>query len=533
MEKRKYKLLAFILILSLVFPFFPSVKVAATSMAHVPDFPFGQDGYYNVNNGSFALWQVHGSNYISWVQTFTPNDISYPNPIVIFKNSFLESNNRYYLDYTYIIDSWDILGNHQDGYAGTQNISIPKPNETYVEDSDVYATLLYTTDNVMWRNGSDAGIYAYWNFVAPSYADPTPTPQPQPSIGSWNSYPDLPSNFSANTLAIMKYHKNGSINDGQLIGLASSAVGSSASYSYPIFYKDRSNYNFNSQAFCNNAITFNTWLNWYSFSVFSVNYDENTDVYSVGSNLFSGSGSSPNGWYVNYSYNWRGETLACWSVVPNNQLSIYNIDAATYEFDDSYFEILFTNKNYVPGSSENPFISPTPEPTAIPTAIPQPTTNPNATPTPQPDVKVVQPSDHWWDGIVKPIQYIFVPSRDKMVNTYNAFANKFGVQKPTKFEFTADSLVRPNNVVWKFKHVSLDGSDTTETSITLIDFELIDGWLETSAGRMIIRIIRAVFGLLMWGYLMYIFRKHIATINYTDAETLKDISRNNGGDEDV
>lgn len=117
------------------------------------------------------------------------------------------------------------------------------------------------------------------------------------------------------------------------------------------------------------------------------------------------------------------------------------------------------------------------------------------------------------------------------MKTYNNFANKFSVQKPPKFELDTDALIRPDNVVLNFKHVSLDGKNNKTTKITIIDFKMIDSWLDSKQGQFIIRIVRACFTLLMWGFLMYIFRKHIATINYTDAETLKDIYRSSGGGE--
>lgn len=534
MEKRKYKFLAFILILSLIFPFFPFSRVSAESLAFLPVFPYDQDNYYNVNNGSFALWQIHNSNYLTYVQTFTPNNISYPNPIIIFNKTWLASNYTYYLDYSYIIDSWDISGLHSDGFAGTQNIRVPNPNSDFVSDNVVYATLLYTTDNVIWKNGTDFGVYAYTNFYPDGYSDPTPTPIPQPVIKEWDSYPQIPSNFSSSTLCILRTHCDG-VNDGELIGI--SWASGDSSFNYPTFYKDRTSYNYRSQAFIDNAITINTWSrHGWNFSTFIVNYDDETDSYSVVSNL-NGVNTAPGDdvWYTSNKLDWNGETLCCWSLVSDNPLIVSGLQAGSYmNSSQSWFEILFTNHNITPGTSVNPNVSPTPTPTAIPTAIPQPTENPNPTSTPEPDIKIVQPSDHWWDGLIKPIQYIFVPSQDKMMRTYNIMSEKFGVQKPTKFEFSVDSLMRPNNVVWNFKYVSIDGNDNTETQITLIDFEMVDGWLETSAGQMIIRIIRAVFGLLMWAYLMYIYRKHIATINYTDAETLKDVSRNNGGgDEDV
>ena len=185
MEKRKYKFLSFILILSFIFPFFPSEYVSASGLAFLPSFPYGQDSYYNVNNGSFALWQVHNSNYLTYVQTFTPNNISYPDPIIIFNKTWLESNYTYYLDYTYIIDSWDIAGLHYDGFAGTQNIRVPNPNSDFVSDNVVYATLLYTTDNIIWKNGNNVGVYAYTNFYPDGYADPTPTPTPEPEIDNY------------------------------------------------------------------------------------------------------------------------------------------------------------------------------------------------------------------------------------------------------------------------------------------------------------------------------------------------------------
>lgn len=519
-KKRQCRLVALFLLIVFLVPFVPVVPVAADPLpVQVPDFPYGQDSYYNVNNGGFALWQVHGSNHVSYVQTFSPGVIGKPDPIVIYNRSFWADKSTYYLDVNYITDTWDIYGNHIDGWPGsnTSNIRLPYPFHDTV-DSDVYATLVYCSDDVRWRNGSDTGIYMYMNYMVPGYADPTPTPVPQPSIRGWFDYPELPSNFSDYTMCILKAH-NAGVNEGALIGIAFHS--GSACFNYPTFNKDRTPYNYRSQALIDNAITVNTWLRsqWH-FSVFSVNYDETTNSYSVGGDLKSSWNNPGDAWFVSSNLDWSGETITSWSLIPDNPLIITGVQAGEYS-TGSWFEILFTNHNYTPGSSDNPNVSPTATPSPKPTAIPQPTQNPDPTATPEPDVKVVTPSDHWWDGLIKPIQYIFVPSQDKMMKLYNVASEKFGVQEPSKFEFDPHALTRPKNVVLHFKTISVNGAPSETVDITIIDFKKVDDWLDTSPGRALILIIQAVFMLTMWGYMIYIYRKHIASINYTDADTLE------------
>lgn len=334
-------------------------------------------------------------------------------------------------------------------YSGSGNVSV----DLYHWASGVllpqsnHTEMSFTGGSTLNAAASDIPVYTFYpggfHFTSPVVTTPTPTPTISP-IQPWSSYPDLPANFSSQTLAILKYHSS-NINDGQLIGIASSYIGGSASYSYPTFYKDRKPYNYNSQAFCNNAITFNTWSNSYLFSVFTVNYDESNDIYSVGSNLYSSSSSAPSGWYLNTSYWWRGETLACWSVVPNNQLSIYNIDAATFEFDDSYFEILFTNKNYIPGSSENPYVSVTPTPTSSPTPTPytpvyiSPTPSPvpspgvTITPTQGPTETSVKELRGWKGALQRILQTVFVGNTEAIEGYFKDAVGGYQiVQNPFK-----------------------------------------------------------------------------------------------------
>jgi hypothetical protein len=521
-KKRQCKFVSLFLLLIFLIPFVPVLPVSADPLpVQVPDFPHNQDDYYNVNNGGFALWQVHGSNHVSYVQTFSPGVIGKPDPVVIFNKTIFYDNYTYYLDVNYITDTWDIYGNHIPGWPGsnTNNIRVPRPlNNPEIPDSDVYATLVYCTDDVRWRNGSDTGIYMFMNYLVPGYADPTPTPIPKPEIKGWYDYPELPSNFSADTLCILRAHNVG-VNEGALIGIAFSPSGSV--FNYPIFYKDRSNWNYRSQALFDNGITINTWSNSWNFSVFTVNYDDANDTYSVGNSLKNTWGSPGDSWYLSSNLDWRGETLTCWSLFPDNPLIVTGEQAGEYS-TGSWFEILFTNHNKTPGTSSNPNVSPTPTATPIPTAIPQPTQNPDPTSTPEPDVKVVTPSDHWWDGLIKPIQYIFVPSQDKMVKLYNTAANKFGIQKPTEFKLDLKAIFRPDDVVLHFHPVSLNGEAAETVDVTLIDFKMVDDWLDSAPGKVSIRIIRAIFSLTMFAYMIYIYRKHIATINYTDADTLMD-----------
>lgn len=551
-KKRHCKLVALFLLLVFLVPFVPVASVSADPLpVQVPDFPYGVNVYHSTNTGSFALWQVHGSNYVSYVQTYSNvfgDGLAFP---VVLRSGLDWTGYYYYINYEKIIDTWDIYGNHIDGFPSTQNIRIPRPNET-TTDSDVYATLVYCTTDIYCGNGyGDDDVYAYQNFIVPSYADPTPTPVPQPVIRGWFDYPELPSNFSDSTMCILRTHSDG-VNDGQLIGIAFSS--NSAAFIYPNFYKDRSPYNYRSQASINYAITVNTWLRYaWHFSVFTVNYDESTDSYSVGYNLNSfNQAPADNVWFTSNKLDWNGETLCCWSLIPNNDLVVTGSQAGIYaNSPQSWFEILFTNHNKTPGTSDNPNVSPTATPSPRPTAIPQPSTSPTPTDPPETGDDNNYTGLFGWlkrirdailnipkkivSGILDALKYIFIPDGNKVKEVYNTLNNKFGIQHPAKFTFNSDELFRPNNVIWKFHPISLNGEETETVDITLIDFEKVDEWLDSSPGMVITRILQAMFGITMFAYLIYIFTKHIATINYTDAKTIKDLdtsSQKGGNDND-
>ena len=209
----------------------------------------------------------------------------------------------------------------------------------------------------------------------------------------------------------------------------------------------------------------------------------------------------------------------------------------------SWFEILFTNHNYNPGSSDNPNVSPTPTPTSAPTPIPQPSITPE--PTEPPD----SGEDNNWtglfgwlkrirdsilnipkkivSGILDALKYIFLPDPEKVKAVFDTVNNKFGVQHPAKLTVDPNELFRPHNVIWQFHPISLNGEPTETVDITIINFEMVDEWLDSSPGMVITRILQAMFGITMFAYLIYIFTKHIASINYTDARTLMHLDDSN------
>lgn len=398
--KRKYKYIALLLILSFLVPFVPSVHVSADGLAFMPEFPYGQDNYYNVNNGSFSLWQVHNSNYISYVQTFTPNNISYPNPIIIYNKAWLSSNDTYYLDYNYIIDSWDITGLHSDSFAGTQNIRIPKPNETYVSDNVVYATMLYTTDDIIWKNGDNVGVYAYTNFYPDGYADPTPTPIPLPApLKAWNDYDNTDSFIFV--VKCVNAPENSSYKVGHYYGINNGRVyypsyanyiNNSLLYDYD-YYALLDKFVYSSSGSCD-EVNYDIELNDYSSNgvrnLSVLGSDSTVDGFSLGGFPLRTNSIYKTFRSRNYSMNYNTFEGTDW-VISNNLENkfggyLFELVATNHSLSVNSFNNTGSN-NIVPSVVNNS--TPTPTPTLRPTAIPQPTDNPSPSPTTPPDIKVV------------------------------------------------------------------------------------------------------------------------------------------------
>ena len=540
-RKRFRKRIALFLLLVLLVPFvsiLPAVHVSAAGGSPFPfDYP-STDTFYPVDF-VIRLFNVDSAYYLR-VRADTGQKIaSWQGIADMYSISILPDP---FSKYTY----YDVSGNVvSDPFAGTgsENLELVR-SESDDHLTDVFGVVIASNADLYTyayagRDALDTSeVYFYANYISLAVT-PTPTPIAKPEIKGWYDYPELPSNFSADTLCILRAHNVG-VNEGKLIGIGFSPSGSV--FNYPIFYKDRSNWNYRSQALFDNGITINTWSSGsWNFSVFTVNYDEATDSYSVGNSLKSGWTNPADSWYVSSNLDWRGETLSCWSLFPDNPLIVTGEQAGEYS-TGSWFEILFTNHNKTPNTSSNPNVSPTPTPNPSPTLMPQPTTTPTVEPPDEGD------DNNWtglfgWlkrirdailnipkkiaSGILNALKYIFIPDANKVKEVYNTVNNKFGIQHPSKFTFEGNEIYRPKNVIWKFHPISLNGEETEVVDITLIDFGMVDEWLDSSAGRIIIRIVQAMFGITMFAYAIYIFTKHIASINYTDARTLMHLDDSN------
>lgn len=528
------KRIAILLLAVMLIPLVPVIPIFADST--VPDFPYLSQSWYDTNTDSFALWEVHGSDNVSYVQTRTNVFSSGAFPVV-YRSGLSWTGYYYYIDYSKIIDTWDKDGNHIDGgYSWSQNIRVPVPNETTV-NSEVYATLVYCTTDIYHGNGAgDNDIYAYQNFIVPSYADPTPTPIPEPALPSPSG--DYYFGFT--------YHQNGSdydchsfiFNDAcasrQAYGdrAVAALTDGNLVYSFYSVWEHLTSDRYNRMAITEGSgIVFNSST--YSIGAATVFYDLDTSSYvsfspflqynTAGS--FNSFAFSPNT-VCKFGYKFG-------SLPDVSELNTFVSSSGSTYVSDFHFGTKAVYSYFGDGGS-TPIATPTP--TAVPTAIPQPSISP--VPTEPPD----SGEDNNWtglfgwlrrirdsilnipkkiaSGILDALKYIFLPDPEKVKGVFNTLNDKFGIQHPTKFTVDPNELFRPANVVWAFRPISLNGEEREPVDVTIINFEEVDEWLESSPGMVITRILQAMFGITMFAYLIYIFTKHIATINYNDAHTL-------------
>lgn len=527
LRKSFRKRIAILLMAVLLIPLLPILPVFA--QAEIPDFPYLSQYWYDTNTDSFALWEVHGSNKVSYVQTRTNvfPDGAFP---VVYRSGLSWTGYYYYIDYSKITDTWTKAGNHVDGgYSWTANIRVPAPGETTV-NSDVYATLVYCNTDIYHGNGAgDNDIYAYQNFIVPSYTDPTPTPEPiEPGVivmyGDYLPFQlgDIP-NYGSDIYA------NGFTATGEVINIANALPGHQPTYASIFAGVCRDNYN---RAlfgiYITDSDTFDNPLTGFAFD---------HRVY--------GPYTSVDGTVTKYVHYFIRSNAYDWAVYGKPNLNNVNVPTCYWE-DSSLHKVQSLYYPYLAGygycdfygfnGQSNPNVSPTPTPTVAPTAIPQPSISP--VPTEPPD----SGEDNNWtglfgwlkrirdsilnipkkivSGILDAFKYIFLPDPDKVKGVFNTLNNKFGIEHPTKFTVDPNELFRPANVVWQFRPISLNGEETEAVDVTIINFEEVDEWLDSSPGMVITRILQAMFGITMFAYLIYIFTKHIATINYTDAHTL-------------
>lgn len=526
LRKNFRKRIAVLLLAVLLIPLLPIMPVFA--QAEIPDFPYLSQSWYDTNTDSFALWEVHGSDNVSYVQTRTNVFSSGAFPVV-YRSGLSWTGYFYYIDYSKIIDTWDKDGNHIDGgYSWNANIRIPKPNETTV-NSEVYATLVYCNTDIYYGNGAgDNDIYAYQNFVVPSYADPTPTPAPEPEVDTKfptfiNAYKDNTLNNSnrgvTKYLVVNRYYDEANTRYTYQLCIVFQLFNPRIWGTDPVYTPKYNGYEFVNNTFTcyfPNIAPNHNYSGHYSLYPFSTtNYMTVNDIYDC----------------TNAASGWPGFYMDE-STERNYQFSISE-PSMNYEATAVYLINSDGSTTRVDGDGGD---TATPTPTVAPTAIPQPSISP--VPTEPPD----SGEDNNWtglfgwlkrirdsilnipkkivSGILDALKYLFLPDPDKVKSVFDTVSNKFGVQHPAKFTVDPNELFRPANVVWQFRPISLNGEETEAVDVTIINFEEVDEWLDSSPGMVITRILQAMFGITMFAYLIYIFTKHIATINYTDAHTL-------------
>ena len=443
-RKRFRKRIALFLLLVLLVPFvsiLPAVHVSAAGGSPFPfDYP-STDTFYPVDF-VIRLFNVDSAYYLR-VRADTGQKIaSWQGIADMYSISILPDP---FSKYTY----YDVSGNVvSDPFAGTgsENLELVR-SESDDHLTDVFGVVIASNADLYTyayagRDALDTSeVYFYANYISLAVT-PTPTPIAKPEIKGWYDYPELPSNFSADTLCILRAHNVG-VNEGKLIGIGFSPSGSV--FNYPIFYKDRSNWNYRSQALFDNGITINTWSNGqWNFSVFTVNYDEVTDTYSVGNSLKSGWSNPGDSWYVSSNLDWRGETISSWSLVSGNSLIVTGQQAGEYS-TGSWFEILFTNHNKIPGVSSNPNVSATPSPTSSPTPTPyspvyvSPTPSPvpspgvTITPTQGPSETSVKELRGWKGALQRILQSVFVGNTEAIEGYFKDAVGGYQiVQNPFK-----------------------------------------------------------------------------------------------------
>ena len=532
-RKRFRKRVALFLLLVLFVPFVPVISASAD--VTVPDFPYLSQSWYDTNTDSFALWEIHGSDKVSYVQTRTNVFSSGAFPVV-YRSGLNWTGYYYYIDYTKITDTWTKAGNHVDGgYSWNANIRVPAPNETTV-NSDVYATLVYCNTDIYHGNGAgDNGIYAYQNFIVPSYADPTPTPTPEPEID--NKFPTFINAYKDNYLnssnrAVTKYFIANRYYDE-----------ANSRYEYVCFFTSQrfdprlygtdpiSTPSYDGYDFVNDTLTF-YFLNiapnrnysciYGNGSIRNESYFTESDVYDC-TNLVSSypSFSMTETTTRNYQFTFSDPSMNYEATA----IYLINSDGSTTRLDGD-------------GGS-----TPIPTPTSAPTPIPQPSITPEPTDPPETGDDNNYTGLFGWlkrirdailsipkkiaSGILNALKYIFIPDPEKVKAVFHTVKDKFGIQQPKEFTFDVSELYRPQNVIWKFHPISLNGEPTESVDITLINFEMVDEWLDSTPGGVITRILQAMFGITMFAYAIYIFTKHIASINYTDARTLMHLDDSN------
>lgn len=543
MKKRQCKRVALFLLLVLLIPFAPIVPVSHVFAAGGSPFPFdypSTDSFYPVD---FVI-RLSGTGHVMYMRVRTDTGQKIASWQGIFDLYTIATTPDPFSKYTF----YDDVGNVVDSpfASSSENLELIR-SDSDSHQTDTYGIViasnadLYTYPYGGSLADGDSELYFYRNYVSLAVT-PTPTPTPEPEIDTRfpnfiNAYRDNILNSSNRSvtkyLVAIRYYDETNLRyefrlfvicqrfDPRLFGTDPLYTPNynGYSYSYPTLTVDFPNVAPN-----------HDYTGIYIGNSPYIYYDNLDDVY-VDYDCSNFASSYP-GFQLNNPGGGRDYTLTV------------DDDGLFYEATAVYLINSDGTTTRVDGDGSS---TPTPTPNPSPTLAPQPTTEPTVEPPDEGD------DGNWtglfgWikklinallsiplkiaNGILNALKYVFVPDMNKIKSLWSTLNTKFGIQKPVLFEFDPVLWNNPENVVMHFNPISLNGEETESIDVTIIDFDQVDDWLESEPGQIMIRIIQAVFSLTMWGYMIYIFRKHIATINYTDADTLTDPDTwHKGGDD--
>lgn len=528
LRKRHCKLLSVFLLAVVLLTSIPVVPVSATGGSPFPfDYP-SSDTFYPTD---FVIRLFNcGDAYYLRVRTDTGLKIAYWK---FLEQYTIPVTPDPFSKYTFYDDVGNVVDNP---FIGTRdnNLLLFRSVDEDLTGSTPYGIVqasnanLYAYDEGVALYEGEQYIYFYKNYSSLA-ATPTPTPTPEPEIDE--KFPTFTNAYAVNYsgteiryeslfLLCNRYYDEANTRYEYQYFIVPKRVSRGVDWQWKV---DITPY-YDSYEFIDNIFT----------AYFTnINPDHNYDI-RYGGSFFTSSNYKT----INDVYDLHGYSSTAGSTMTETATRKYefSVSEPSMNYEATAVYLINTDGSTTRLDGDVPSATPTPIPS--PTLMPQPSIEPEPTVEP-PDTG----DDNNWtglfgwfkklinsilsipmkiiNGLLSVLKYIFIPDIGKIKTLYADLNDKVGIQKPAKFDFDPAALTRPKNVYFDFHSIPINGQESETTRVTIIDFKQVDDWLDTSAGHMIIKITKACFSLLLWAYMIYVFTKHIGSINYTDASRLE------------